>query len=335
MRWPRSPGRLEAYLARATRFLPASRRSEVAAELRDHVQARVTQLLLTGLEERRALETALRELGPPAPLGHLLADIHPQPAFGRGHVEPDASSEYVAELRGVSHSFPGAHGGAGAQRRVALRDVTLAVRRGESLTVLGEAGSGKSVLLSLLGLLERPEHGTLLFEGQETARLSDLARTRLRGDRVGYVSAQPNLIPELTLWQNVALPLAYAGVPVSDRRERAHAFLHEVGLADRATFLPAQVSTGQAQRAAIARALVGRPALLLADEPAAHLDEATAEQVRALLADVQAHGVTVVTATRLLKHIKVTGRTVTLREGWIDTWGGCTNSACRRRGLET
>lgn len=335
MPWFRSSGQLEGYLARATRTVPASRRSEVAAELRDHVQARVTQLLLTGLEERRALETALRELGPPAQVGRMFAQVHPQPALWRGHVEPDAGSADVAELRGVSHSFPGRAGRTRDGRSVALRDVTLAVRRGESLTVLGDAGSGKSVLLSLLGLLEPPEHGILLFEGQPVTGLSDLARTRLRGDRVGYVSAQPNLIPELTLWQNVALPLSYAGVPARDRRERAEAFLHEVGLVDRADFLPAEVSTGQAQRVVIARALVGHPALVLANEPTAHLDGANAELVQALLAGVQSRGVTVVTATRHLKYARGAGRTVTLRAGQLATeMAGAANMGCQKHPKE-
>ena len=201
----------------------------------------------------------------------------------------------------------------------ALADVSLMIKRGEYLLVRGPSGSGKTTLLSILGLLEAPSSGRYVLLGAETGTLGLTARARLRNSELGFVFQTFNLIAELTVRDNVELPLRYrrgsTKPTVIERRDRAEALLDQVGIAHRADHYPAQLSGGQLQRAAIARALVGEPSLLLADEPTGNLDEASEDVVMGLLADCHARGKTLCVVSHNPKYIEAADRVVTLSEG--------------------
>jgi len=161
----------------------------------------------------------------------------------------------------------------------ALDDVSLQVHDGEVVAIRGPSGSGKTTLLSLLGTLDRPTSGTILIDGEDVWSLSDRRRSSLRARNIGFVFQSYNLIPELTAWKNVALPLRYGGVRRAERKKRALAALEAVGLAERARHLPSQLSGGEEQRVAIARSMVIQPRLLLADEPTGNLDTETGNRI--------------------------------------------------------
>jgi ABC-type lipoprotein export system ATPase subunit len=197
----------------------------------------------------------------------------------------------VIELRGLSRTF-------GATPPVqALRSVDLTISPGEWVAVVGPSGSGKSTLLHILGLLDRQTEGAYLLEGTDVARLGDLDRAGLRGSRIGFVFQAFHLLPHRTVAENVMTAELYQGLPRAGRRERALAALDRVGLLDRADFLPTALSGGQQQRAAIARALVGEPSLLLCDEPTGNLDSVSADAVLDVLADLSHRGMTLVVIT--------------------------------------
>ncbi len=180
----------------------------------------------------------------------------------------------------------------------ALQGVSLEVRRGERVALLGRSGSGKSTLLNLLGGLDHPTSGSLEVAGLNVARLSRRALSRYRSASVGMIFQAFNLIPSLSAYRNVELPMIFAGLPPRERRARAREALEAVGLAHRLDHLPAQMSGGENQRAAVARALVNGPRILLADEPTGNLDSATAAEVMALiLGHVAEHGATLVLVT--------------------------------------
>jgi putative ABC transport system ATP-binding protein len=180
----------------------------------------------------------------------------------------------------------------------AVSDVTLTIEAGEFVALEGPSGSGKTTLLQLLGALDRPSEGEVLFEGRDLAKLRDHELAELRLRACGFVFQQFNLIPTLTALQNVELALAPMGISAAEGRKRAHGLLGEVGLDDRAEHLPSQLSGGEQQRVAIARALVVEPRVVLADEPTGNLDTATGADVVELLAGLAAqHGATVVVAT--------------------------------------
>ena len=165
----------------------------------------------------------------------------------------------------------------------ALSGVSLSLAQGEFSAILGPSGSGKSTLLNIIGLLERPDRGQLQFEGVDVASASREERARLRNRLVGFVFQSFQLLPRLTAWQNVALPLLYRGTPRRERRAPAMAMLESVGLADRAEHRPSELSGGQRQRVALARALIGAPRLVLADEPTGSLDSRAAREAMDLL----------------------------------------------------
>ena len=176
----------------------------------------------------------------------------------------------------------------GAARVPAVRGVTLAVGPSEFVALQGKSGSGKTTLLNLLGLLDRPDEGTVRVEGRDGESLAENERSDLRRDRFGFVFQTFNLIPVLTAEENVAYPMALAGVEAAQRRARARELLASVGLADKAGVRPDLLSGGQRQRVAIARALANRPAIVFADEPTANLDSHTSEEILDLTREINA-----------------------------------------------
>jgi putative ABC transport system ATP-binding protein len=198
----------------------------------------------------------------------------------------------LVEARDVSRVFPMPAGPV-----VALRNVSLAVNAGEYVAITGPSGCGKSTLLHLVGCVDTPSSGSLLFDRRDTSELSEAERGRLRLTRIGFVFQRFFLLPMLSAAENVELPQAEAGATASERRARTRELLDYVGLADRADHLPSQLSGGEMQRVAIARALANRPALLVADEPTGELDDETGEHVAALFDRVNAGGTAVLVVT--------------------------------------
>jgi putative ABC transport system ATP-binding protein len=179
----------------------------------------------------------------------------------------------------------------------ALRDFSIEVASGEFVAVTGPSGSGKTTFLNVAGLLEPCDGGTYELSGMDVSRLSDNARSRLRNEKIGFIFQSFNLIPTLNVYDNVEVPLRYRSMSSSERRKRVSSALDLVGLSGRTKHLPAQLSGGQQQRAAIARAIVGEPALLLADEPTGNLDSVMARQVMDLLGHINQMGTTIVMVT--------------------------------------
>ena len=179
----------------------------------------------------------------------------------------------------------------------ALRGIDFVVREGEYMAIMGPSGSGKTTLLGILGCLDRPTEGSYKLDGDEVSRLSETRRARVRGRRIGFVFQAYNLLPRSTAVKNVELPLIYAGVPRGERHQRALRALDQVGLAERARHRPSQLSGGEQQRVAVARALVVDPTVLLLDEPTGNLDSKSADEVLAILDRVHRAGATIVMVT--------------------------------------
>jgi putative ABC transport system ATP-binding protein len=200
----------------------------------------------------------------------------------------------------------------------ALRGVDLAVAPGELLAIMGPSGSGKSTLLSILGCLEQPTGGSYRLADEEVAGFDERTAARVRRERVGFVFQGFNLLARSTALQNVELPLIYAHVSREERRKRARAALAAVGLADREAHLPSQLSGGQQQRVAVARAIVTRPAVLLADEPTGNLDSHSQDEVLDILGDVHDRGATIVIVTHSREVADRATRIVHMLDGLID-----------------
>jgi len=179
----------------------------------------------------------------------------------------------------------------------ALRDLTLHVDEGEFVAVTGPSGSGKTTFLNIAGLLETPSSGSYLLDGADVSSLNDRQRSRIRNEKVGFIFQSFNLIPDLSLADNVDVPLRYRGWSGAQRRKAIGEMLDLVGLGSRKDYLPSQLSGGQQQRVAIARALAGQPRFLLADEPTGNLDSEMAEQVMQLLESINREGTTIVMVT--------------------------------------
>jgi len=200
---------------------------------------------------------------------------------------------------------------------LALDGVSLAVARGEMVALIGPSGCGKSTLLNLVGCIDLPTSGRVLVDGAETSALDDDALTLLRRDRVGTIFQFFNLLPALSVRANVALPLVLQHLAAREIDQRVDQALAEVGIADRARAFPAQLSGGQLQRAAIARAIVHRPAVVLADEPTGNLDSANGENVLRLLRALADGGQAILLATHSAAAAAVCDRTIQLRDGRI------------------
>jgi len=201
-------------------------------------------------------------------------------------------TESVIRVAGLGKSYATAAG-----LFPALRGVDLDIRRGEYIAIMGPSGSGKSTFMNLLGCLDTPTIGDYFLAGENVARMDKDALARLRNQTLGFVFQGFNLLPRMTLQDNVALPLVYAGVDVETRRRAARELLEKVGLGKYADSLPARISGGQQQRVAIARALVNKPRLILADEPTGNLDSHTSEEIMRLFGELNAEGITIVLVT--------------------------------------
>jgi putative ABC transport system ATP-binding protein len=199
----------------------------------------------------------------------------------------------------------------------ALRGVDLEVAHGEFVAITGASGSGKSTLLHLLGCLDRPSGGWYRLDGHAVDSLSDTELSRVRNQRIGFVFQAFNLIPQHDVLANVELPLIYAGMSKTRRRERSLVMLRRVGLGERTHHRPAELSGGENQRAAIARALAIEPSLLLADEPTGNLDTGTGAEIMNLFRDLHRTGTTIVVVTHNREVASQTGRIIEMRDGRI------------------
>jgi putative ABC transport system ATP-binding protein len=223
-------------------------------------------------------------------------------------------NDTIVDARGISRVFAMPAGPV-----TAVNDVTLQIRAGDHVAVRGPSGCGKSTLLHMLGCVETPSAGTLLFDGQEVGGLSDAKRSHLRLRHIGFIFQRFFLLPMLTARENVELPMSEAGVGKDARRTRAGELLEYVGLAARADHRPSQLSGGEMQRVAIARALANAPRVLLADEPTGELDEATGAQIAALLDRVNEGGTALVIVTHDSTLADRASRVLTMRDGRIES----------------
>ncbi|MEP9399885.1 ABC transporter ATP-binding protein [Mesorhizobium sp. KR2-14] len=199
----------------------------------------------------------------------------------------------------------------------AVYGVSLLIKQGEFVAIRGRSGSGKSTLMNLLGLLERPDTGEYLLQGQAVAELGEDKRAALRRHAIGFIFQLPVLLPRATALENVELPLIYAGVPRPQRRRRAKDALDRVGLADRGHHWPSQLSGGEQQRVVIARAIVNDPALILADEPTGALDSGTSDEILSLFEGLHRDGRTIIMVTHANNVADRAQRQITLHDGRI------------------
>ena len=224
------------------------------------------------------------------------------------------TTDAILQLRGIKRDFK-----LGAQTVHVLKGIDLDISKNEYVALMGPSGSGKSTLMNLLGCLDTPTSGSYELNGTDVSSLNDNALAEIRNSEIGFVFQTFNLLPRSTALENVALPLVYAGLSKEERLSRAAEVLEQVGLADRMDHRPNQLSGGQRQRVAVARALVNKPALILADEPTGNLDSKTSIEIMKLFDDIQAAGNTVVLVTHeedIAQHAK---RVIRLVDGNIDS----------------
>ncbi|MFF0909668.1 ABC transporter ATP-binding protein [Microbacterium enclense] len=215
----------------------------------------------------------------------------------------------LIELRDVTRSFPG------PPEVQALKGVNLTVDAGEYLSIVGPSGSGKSTMLNILGLLDRPTVGEYTLAGSPTSRLDENGRAAVRARRLGFVFQSFHLLPRRTVLENVMLPMLYSGAPRAERDTRARDALDRVGLSHRLTFLPGVLSGGERQRVAVARAIVTRPSLLLADEPTGNLDQTTTGEIMTLFEELNDDGLTLILITHDRGVADRARRTVRIADG--------------------
>jgi putative ABC transport system ATP-binding protein len=199
----------------------------------------------------------------------------------------------------------------------ALSGIQLEIKHGEYISIAGPSGCGKSTLLSILGLLDSPTNGSYRLRGEPVEHLDHTERARVRNREIGFIFQSFNLIGDLTVWENVELPLTYRGLTADERRERVNEALAKVVMAARATHYPAQLSGGEQQRVAVARALGGRPSILLADEPTGNLDSKNGDAVMTLLRELHAEGATICLVTHDERYARDAERTIRLFDGKI------------------
>ncbi len=222
-------------------------------------------------------------------------------------------AEYLIEIAELTKVY-----GMGDVAVHALRGVNLQVNAGEFVAIMGPSGSGKSTLMNILGCLDRPTDGHYVLDGEDVSRLSRNERADIRRQKLGFIFQFFALIPTLTAYENVEMPLLLTGNGTADRQARVNELLSSVGLADRADHRPDQLSGGEQQRVAVARALATRPSLILADEPTANLDTANGEAVMQTMSRLnQETGVTFVFATHDPRVVKFARRVVTLQDGVV------------------
>ncbi len=224
----------------------------------------------------------------------------------------NAAAAPLLSLKGVQK-----HYGEGDARLHVLHDVDLEVREGEFVAIVGQSGSGKSTLLNILGCLDRPSAGSYVLEGEDTASLGDDRLSELRNAPIGFVFQSFQLVPQLTVLENVEVPMFYSGVPTAERHRIAGERLAEVGLGGRLHHRPPQLSGGEQQRVAVARARADGPRLRLADEPSGNLDSATGEQILGLIRRLHESGKTVVMITHDAKVAAAARRRVRILDGRI------------------
>jgi len=200
---------------------------------------------------------------------------------------------------------------------LALDNINIEIEKGEYVSIAGPSGCGKSTLLSLIGLLDTPTDGRYVLNNQPVTNLTLNQRARVRNREVGFVFQSFNLIGDLTVYENIELPLTYRGMPAAERRKRVTAALERVGMAHRAKHLPSQLSGGQQQRVAVARAVCGEPSILLADEPTGNLDSKNGEAVMELLAELHRSGATICMVTHDERYASHAQRTIHLFDGRV------------------
>ncbi len=220
----------------------------------------------------------------------------------------------LIELKNINKSYKN-----GDQTLQVLKDIHLEVEEGEFLAIMGPSGSGKSTLMNIIGLLDRPTRGEYRLEGEEVGNLSEKKLAQVRNEQIGFVFQQFFLLSKLNAFQNVELPLIYAGVNPSKRKELAEQFLKKVELDTRMHHLPSELSGGQKQRVAIARALVNHPSIILADEPTGALDSKTGEQIMELLTALNQEGKTIIMVTHETEIAAYAKRQIVIRDGVISS----------------
>ncbi len=199
----------------------------------------------------------------------------------------------------------------------ALNEVSFKIEKGEFVSVMGPSGCGKSTLLNILGMLDKPESGSYEFQGKEVSHLNEKGRALVRKHNIGFVFQNFNLIDELTVFENIELPLIYNKVSSSERKKRVNELIEKIGISHRASHFPQQLSGGQQQRVAVARALITKPPIILADEPTGNLDSSNGNEVMELLCELNEAGTTIVMVTHSTHDASYSGRIINLLDGQV------------------